>query len=175
MGYSWGGSLALYNEAVTVAKRRKLKTKHDWLLHTARRYTHGIMFDIPWHRWVGYGDLKQYDRDGMLRTTITFMLERGELTTSLVKAEAKRLQREISGKITLKPGRHRLNRHFKRCFMYAMGGLDKQGDFVHYRVLLLRAGAELARIEIRSRTAETDPEVEQILATLRPYSLKRGK
>ena len=67
-----------------------------------------------------------------------------------------------------KPARRRFNKHYGKCYTFAVSGFDSKGVFAHHRCwFVLPKKGELAMFQVESADEKPDPELDAILASLR--------
>ncbi len=67
-----------------------------------------------------------------------------------------------------KPARRRFNRHYGKCYTFAVSGFDAKGAFVSHRCwFVLPKKGQLAMFQVESADEQPDPELDAILGSLR--------
>ncbi len=79
------------------------------------------------------------------------------------------LRKQLRGpKVREKPARRRFNKHYGKCYTFAVSGFDAQGAFVSHRCwFVLPRKGKLAMFQVESADEKPDPELDAILASLR--------
>jgi len=186
----------VYNEAVTLAPAHKLKAKYLTKRIDVRRFgadpqreNPHFAFDlIRGPRWSWQPPQKH---DVLVRRKAgviargearrirlhiwVYDLDRGNIANPSgspkraagiwLEALKKKLR---APKVREKPVRRSFNKHYGKCYTFAVSGLDSKGAFLSHRCWFVRPKkGRLAMFQVEAADEKPDPELDAILATLR--------